>query len=318
MSERSAGRSGPVIPKRLAVVGVTASGKSAVALEIARQRPDIELVSVDSMQVYRGMDIGTAKPTPAERQAVPHHLLDVVDPGQEFSVARFQAEVARVVAEIEGRGRRAVLVGGTGLYLRAVVDDLDVPGQWPDVRAALDADEDTVALHSRLAALDPVAAARMEPTNRRRVVRALEVTVGSGRPFSSFGPGLDAYPPATTFQAGLAVPREVLSTRIEQRFRAMVDAGLADEVARLQRDHPEGFSRTAAQALGYAEMAAHLDGSLTLEDAVTAAVRRTRALAVRQERWFRRDPRIRWYDGTANAVALAAAVLGDWEAACRC
>lgn len=300
--------------RRLAIVGPTASGKSAVALEIARQRGDVELVSVDSMQVYRGMDIGTAKPSPAERAEVPHHLIDIADPGEDFSVARFQREMQAAVAGIEQRGRVPVFVGGTGLYLRSVTDDLEIPGQWPDVRAELEAEPDTAALHGRLFALDPVAAGRMEPTNRRRVVRALEVTLGSGRPFSSFGPGLDTYPPSPVFQAGLALDRDELARRVEGRFRAMVDAGLLDEVRALQKQHPDGFSRTAAQALGYAEAAAHLRGELTLDEAVATAVQRTRTFAVRQERWFRRDPRIRWYDATGKPVAVAAQVLGDWQA----
>ncbi|HEX8804575.1 MAG TPA: tRNA (adenosine(37)-N6)-dimethylallyltransferase MiaA, partial [Acidimicrobiales bacterium] len=170
-----------------ALVGTTASGKSALALAVARRRPDVELVSVDSMQVYRGMDVGTAKPTPAERAEVPHHMIDVADPWDDFTVTRFQAGVRAALAGVDARGHRALLVGGTGLYLRAVVDDLDIPGRFPAARAELEAEPDTPALHRRLAGLDPVAAGRMEPTNRRRVVRALEVTLGSGRPFSSYG-----------------------------------------------------------------------------------------------------------------------------------
>jgi tRNA dimethylallyltransferase len=153
--------------RHAALVGTTASGKSALALELARRDPTIELVSVDSMQVYRGMDIGTAKPTPAERAEVPHHLLDVADPDEEFTVARFQCLVRDAIADIEARGRRALLVGGTGLYLRAVIDDLDIPGRYPDVRAEIEAEPDTEALHRRLAELDPRAATRMEPGNRR-------------------------------------------------------------------------------------------------------------------------------------------------------
>ena len=303
-------------PHRLAVVGATASGKSALAMEIARARGDVELVSVDSMQVYRGMDIGTAKPIPAEQAEVRHHLIDLVDPGENFSLAQFQQAARAALADIEGRGRTAVLVGGTALYLRAVTDDLEIPGQWPDVRADLDAEDDTAALHHRLTELDPIAASKMEATNRRRIVRALEVTVGSGRPFSSFGPGLETYPPSTTAQIGLTLARDELGRRLERRFRAMVDAGLLDEVRELHRRHPDGFSRTAAQALGYAEITAHLAGDLTLDEAVAVAVQRTRTFAVRQERWFRRDPRIRWYDATRNPVALAEQVLGDWQAAC--
>jgi tRNA dimethylallyltransferase len=197
--------------RHLALVGTTASGKSTLALEAARSLGGIEIVAVDSMQVYRGMDIGTAKPSPAERAEVPHHLLDVADPSEDFSVARFQAAARAVLVEIESRGNRALLVGGTGLYLQAVVDGLRLPGEWPDVRAELEAEAATPAgvgaLHGRLAVADPPAAARIEPSNARRVVRALEVTLGSGQPFSSFGPGLDAYPPTTFRLAGVWLPR---------------------------------------------------------------------------------------------------------------
>ena len=275
----------------VALVGATASGKSAVALEVARALGDVEIVSVDSMQVYRGLDIGTAKPTPAERTAVPHHLLDLVDVEDEFSVAEFQRAASRALADIASRGRRALLVGGTGLYLRAVIDDLELPGQYPEARAALAAEPDTAALHARLAALDPAAAARTTPSNRRRVERALEVTIGSGRPFSTFGPGLDAYPPIATVQVGVEVTLEELDRRIEARVADMLAAGLVAEVTALEG---RALSRTAAAALGYAEVLAHLAGACTLEEAAAEIVRRTRRLARRQLRWFRRDPRISW------------------------
>ncbi|MBW3557738.1 MAG: tRNA (adenosine(37)-N6)-dimethylallyltransferase MiaA [Actinobacteria bacterium] len=301
----------------LVVLGPTASGKSAVASAVARSRSDVELVSVDSMQVYRGMDIGTAKPTAQERAALPHHLLDVAEPSEDFSVVRFQAAVSAALVAIAERGHRAVLVGGTGLYLRAVIDELRIPGQWPQVRAALEAEPDTAQLHRRLTQVDPVAAARMEPTNRRRVVRALEVSLGSGRPFSSFGPGLETYPPTRFHLVGLRVPREVLARRIAARFETMAAAGLVEEVRRLVRDHPGGLSRTARQAVGYRELLAHVEEGVPLEVCMDQAVRRTVQLARRQEVWFRRDPRIAWYDATGNPVAVAAAVLGDWEQRCR-
>ncbi len=299
------------------VLGPTASGKSAVAMAIGRSRPDVELVSVDSMQVYRGMDIGTAKPSAAEQAEVPHHLLDLAEPDEDFSVARFQEAVVAALATIEGTGHLPVLVGGTGLYLRAVIDELHIPGQWPEVRVALDAEGDTAQLHRRLAELDPVAATRMEPTNRRRVVRALEVSLGSGRPFSSFGPGLEAYPATRFHLAGLRVPREVLARRIEERFDRMVEAGLVEEVRRLVRDHPAGLSRTARQALGYRELLAHVEHRVPLAACIDHAVQRTLRFARRQEAWFRRDPRITWYDAAGNPVALAVVVLGDWEQQCR-
>ena len=301
--------------RHLAIVGPTASGKSALALEVARRLPDVELVSVDSMQVYRGMDIGTAKPTADEQAEVRHHLLDLAEPSEDFSVTRFQAAAEAAVADIESRGRRALFVGGTGLYLRAVVDRLDVPGQFPAVRAELDADPDTMALHRRLAELDPVAAGRMEPTNRRRVVRALEVTLGSGRPFSSFGPGLEAHPPSRVRMAGVWLPRAVIAARIATRVNEMVEAGLVEEVRRLAA-RPHGLSRTARQALGYREVLKHVEDGVPLPDILDETVRRTRAFARRQRVWFRRDPRITWFGTAEKPVAVLPALLREW-AECR-
>ena len=280
---------------RLALVGCTASGKSSVALAVAAALGDLELVTVDSMQVYRGMDLGTAKPTPAEQRAVPHHLLDLVDPADEFTVSEFQAAARAAIADIEARGRRPLLVGGTGLYLRAVVDDLVIPGQFPAVRTELEAEPDTAALHRRLHVLDPPAASRMEPSNRRRVVRALEVTLGSGRPFSSFGPGLDAYPVTAYDLVGLERPVEVLNERVAARYRDQVAAGFVDEVRALAAA-PGGLGRTASQALGYAELLAVVRGELDLDEALELATVRTRRFARRQRSWFRRDPRITWFD----------------------
>lgn len=295
----------------VALVGPTASGKSALALAVARAKPGVEIVSVDSMQVYRGMDIGTAKPTPAERDEVRHHVIDVADPADDFSVARFQQEVAAALDDIAGRGGRALLVGGTGLYLRAVVDGFTVPGRYPEVAATLAAETDTAALYGRLATADPAAAARMEATNRRRIIRALEVTLGSGRPFSSFGPGLHAYPATAIRMIGVWPPRSVTAARIEARFDAMLDAGLVAEVAALAA-RPAGLSRTARQALGCREILAHLEDGLDLAEARAVAVRRTREFARRQRVWFRRDPRIAWLAAGANVVELAPALLGDW------
>ena len=282
------------------LVGATASGKSAVALALARRAPEWELVSVDSMQVYRGMDVGTAKPSAAERAEVPHHLIDLLDPWDDASVAWFQQEAKAAIADVESRGRRALLVGGTALYVHAVVDDLDIPGRFPDVRAELDADPDTAALHARLEALDPVAAARMDPGNRRRVVRALEVTVGAGRPFSSYGPGLDAHPATAFAMVGIRREADDLRARIAARFAEQVDHGFLDEVRRLHDDR-RGLSRTARQALGYKELLDHLDGRSALDDALGLAVRRTNRFARRQGAWFRRDPRISWLDAAASS-----------------
>jgi tRNA dimethylallyltransferase len=304
----------PPAPRHLALVGTTASGKSALALAAARARPGIELVSVDSMQVYRGMDIGTAKPTPAERAEIPHHLLDLAGPDEEFTVARFQRAAREALAGIEARGNRALLVGGTGLYLRAVVDGLDIPGRWPELRARLEEEAAAVGpepLHARLAALDPVAAGRMEPSNTRRVVRALEVTLGSGRPFSSFGPGLEAHPADTcrSFRlVGVALPSDVVAERIARRFRDQLAAGLLDEVRALAA-RPEGLSRTARQALGYKELLAHLAGELDLDEAAELAIRRTRRFARRQRAWFRRDPRITWLHAERDPAEVLNSLL---------
>ncbi|CAN5120280.1 tRNA (adenosine(37)-N6)-dimethylallyltransferase MiaA [soil metagenome] len=298
--------------RHLALVGATASGKSALALELARHNSDLELVNVDAMQVYRGMDIGTAKPTPAQQAEVAHHLIDVADPAEDFSVAQFQAAFDRALTDIEARGRRALLVGGTGLYVRAVVDNLTLPGRYPEARAAVEAESDTAALHRRLDELDPVAAARMEPSNRRRLVRALEVTLGSGRPFSSFGPGLEAYPPSPIAQVGLRLAPELLDARIAARLQIMLDAGFLDEVRRLA-SWPAGLSRTARQALGYRELLAHVEDGIPLDDAVAETLRRTRRFARRQLRWFRRDPRITWHDAGDNSLALAPRLLGYWQ-----
>ena len=273
-------------------------------MALARRRPDIEIVSIDSMQVYRGMDIGTAKPSLAEQAEVPHHLIDLVDPDEDFSVSRFVEAADAVLADLERRGRRGLLVGGTGLYLQAVVDDFEIPGRYPEVRAELDDEPDTGALHARLTALDPVAAARMEPTNRRRVVRALEVTLGAGRPFSSFGPGLDAYPPLPFPVVGLRLPRTVLDTRIAQRYADQLADGFVGEVERLVA-RPAALSRTARQALGYAEILDHLENGSPLEEVMARAVTRTRRFARRQQRWFGRDPRIAWVDLGADAADTA-------------
>ncbi len=299
----------------VAVVGTTASGKSALAMALAAARPGAEIVSVDSMAVYRDMDIATAKPAPADRAAVAHHMVDVADPAEEYGVARYQREALAVLAEVERRGRRAILVGGTGLYLRALLDDLDLPGRWPDVAAAVERDAagpgGLAALHRRLGALDPVAAARIEPGNRRRLVRALEVTIGSGRPFSSFGPGLERYPPCPVVQVGIPFDRPVVDRRIGERLARWMDAGLLQEVRRLAR-RPRGLSRTARQALAYRELLAHVEQGVGLAEALAEADRRTRALARRQWSWFRRDPRVRWLDPSGDLVEQA---LAAWDAA---
>ncbi|HVA74338.1 MAG TPA: tRNA (adenosine(37)-N6)-dimethylallyltransferase MiaA [Acidimicrobiales bacterium] len=302
-------------PRHLALVGCTASGKSAIAVELARRLGDIEIVTVDSMQVYRGMDIGTAKPTPQERSEIPHHLIDIGDPSEDWNVTRWAAIARRTVDEIERRGHRVLLVGGTGLYFQALVDGFSPPGRFPEIRKELEEDQDTSALHSRLRELDPLAASRMEPTNRRRVIRALEVTIGSGRSFSSYGPGVAHFPSAPRWRiAGVWLPRPVLARRIDERLDAMMQGGFLDEVRRLVAATVEsGLSRTARQALGYRELLGHLQDGIPLEQAVDEAKRRTRAFARRQRVWWRRDPRIAWFGAPDNPFAVTAALLGQWK-----
>ena len=299
---------------RVALIGATASGKSSLAHTFASRHDDVEIVSVDSMQVYRGMDIGTASPSREERAAVPHHLIDVCDPSEEFTVARFRDLLDEALLGIGRRGHRALLVGGTGLYHRCAVDGLELAGGNDAVRARLEGEASELGveeLHRRLASLDPVAADRMEPTNLRRVVRALEVIEVTGRPFSSFGDGLDRYPPTPVAQIGLRWERAALAERIEARVHAMIDSGFVDEVIALLDASP---SRTAMQALGYAEIAAHLRGECSLDEAIDATVLHTRQFAVRQERWFRRDPRIRWVDITVDPILEAMDVLEEvWD-----
>ncbi|MEM9712651.1 MAG: tRNA (adenosine(37)-N6)-dimethylallyltransferase MiaA [Actinomycetota bacterium] len=270
--------------RHLVLVGPTASGKSSLALDVA-ERHGLEIVSMDSMQVYRGMDIGTAKPTEDEQRRVRHHLLDVVDPDDEWTVADHQR---RVLDLLDGASRPLLLVGGTGLYVRAVIDRFEIPGEYPEVVAELDRQPDTRSLHARLTGLDPVAATRIEPGNRRRIVRALEVTIGSGRPFSEHGGRFDEHPPRPDLELVLlAPPRPVIDRRIAERYAVQMERGFLDEVRRLL----PSLGRTAGQALGYRELAAHLRGEATLEDSLDEAIRRTRRFARRQERWFRRDPR---------------------------
>ncbi len=268
------------------------------------------------MQVYRGMDIGTASPSAAERAEVPHHVLDVVDPHEEYSVAEFRSAAAAAIDDIEERGGAAIVVGGTGLYIQALVDGLELPGRFPEVAAALEREPDDAILLERLRDADAVAAARIEPGNRRRIVRALEVTIGSGRPFSSFGPGLDAYPSTPYVMTGIRIDRDLLARRIEQRYREQMDAGFLDEVRSVVAS-PEGVSRTASQALGYRELAEHLSGARDLESSLQLAIDRTRQFGVRQIRWFRRDPRIEWFDHDGDPGDVVDALDAHWRSSGR-
>jgi tRNA dimethylallyltransferase len=286
-----------VKPSPVALVGTTASGKSGVAMDVARTRGDVTILCVDSMCVYRHLNIGTAKPSVNDQREVPHGLLDLVEPEEEFSVAQFQGFARAAIATAQDQERIPLLVGGTGLYHRAVIDDLELPGLFPEVSATLWEEVETLGtevLFERLEAVDPLAATRMEPTNARRIIRALEVTIGSGRPFSTFGPGLEAYPATGIRQLGIAFDREAVDQAIAHRVEAMLAEGFVEEVrALLQREQP--LARTAAKATGYAQMAKYLGGECTLEEAKEDLKLATRQLARRQWAWFRRDPRIEWH-----------------------
>jgi tRNA dimethylallyltransferase len=291
--------------QRLALVGPTASGKTEASVELAR-RLDAEIVVVDSMSVYRGMDVGTAKPSPEQRAAVPHHLLDVADPAEPFSVAQFQDLARAALREALEHARSALLVGGSGLYYRAVVDELIFPGTDPALRRMLQAEAQAVgppALHARLVEFDPSAAAKIEPSNVRRTVRALEVAALTGRPFSSFAGAWDRYSPGRVRAAGVTLPPPVLEARIEARVSRMLEGGLIEEVRSLLENGAGPFL-TASQAIGYLEVVEHLRGRLTVDEVVTRTVRRTKDLARRQMAWFRRDPRIRWFEADDGALAV--------------
>jgi tRNA dimethylallyltransferase len=280
-------------PTVVAVVGPTASGKSdlAVALAVALGG---EVVNADSMQLYRGMDVGTAKLTVDERRGVPHHVLDIWDVTQTASVADYQERARQAVDELRAAGRTPVLVGGSGLYVRAVLDDLEFPGTDVDVRARLEAELAAIGsgeLHRRLAAVDAASAAAIHPSNGRRIVRALEVIEITGTPFTATLPEQrDVYP---SVQIGLDVPRPDLDARIDERVRRMWAAGLIDEVRQLaERGLRDGV--TASRALGYAQVLRLLDGDLTEAEALEDTQRTTRRFARRQHTWFVRDPRIHW------------------------
>jgi tRNA dimethylallyltransferase len=293
-------------PPVVAVVGPTATGKTALAVALAH-RLGGEVVNADSMQLYRGMDIGTAKPTAAEREGVPHHLLDLWPVREPASVAEYRQRARAEVDRLRTAGVVPLLVGGSGLYVRAVLDELDFPGTDAAIRSRLTAELDVAgpaALHDRLAALDPAAAAAILPSNGRRLVRALEVIELTGRPFTARLPEPKAHYPAVTI--GLDRAAEELDGRVARRVEAMWGAGFVDEVAALAT---EGLREgpTASRALGYAQVLQQFDGVLTAEEARERTVTTTRRFVRRQRSWFRRDPATSWFD--AGRSDLADAVL---------
>jgi tRNA dimethylallyltransferase len=278
----------------IGIFGPTASGKSALAMRVA-ERLGGEIVSADSRQVYRTMDIGTAKPSIRERERVRHHLIDVADPGERYDVLRYQREARAALAEIRARGRAALVVGGTGLYVRALLDGLDLASlpHDPSLRMRLEAD-DPATLHDRLRAVDPDAAARVDPRNRRRLVRYLEVATIVGGPVSRMrGVSIPA------LRIGLRPPREILVAAIERRVREMVDAGVLEETrALVARGIDPRLPSMSAH--GYVHWAAHLRGEVDLETAIALTARDVRAYSRRQMTWFRRDAAIRWFDPTVT------------------
>jgi tRNA dimethylallyltransferase len=289
----------------IAIVGPTATGKSDLAVDLALAL-DGEVVNADSMQLYRSMDIGTAKLTAAERRGIPHHLLDVWDVTKTASVAEYQDLSTAAIADIESRGKVPVLVGGSGLYVRAALGDLDFPGTDEEIRARLEAElaaGGTAPLYDRLVREDPVAAAAILPSNGRRIVRALEVIEMSGRPFSATMPGYDAGRPA--LQIGLQIDRAELDRRIEARVDRMWSSGFEAEVRNLGTLAGLRDGKTAARALGYQQVLRYLDGDRSLEQAREETVRATRRFARRQESWFRRDPRVSWLAVGADLTARA-------------
>ena len=292
----------------LVIVGSTASGKSSLAIELARRRSNVEIISIDSMAIYRGMDIGTATPTVAEQEEIPHHLINIVDPSDEFALPLFQSAVEKALEEITNRGNRAVLVGGTGLHVRAVVDRLQVPPRFLSIRDEIELIPETAFLYRRLNDLDPLASEKIEPGNRRRIVRALEVTLGTGRPFSSFGPGLDVYPPSPFTEIGIRMPRDLNDLRIAERYKRQIEDGFVEEVKNLVSDGRE-LSKTASQALGYKQIISYIEGENTLEEAIESAIASTRRFARRQEKWFRRDPRIQWMEMQKDPLELLEEVI---------
>ncbi|MBP0459147.1 tRNA (adenosine(37)-N6)-dimethylallyltransferase MiaA [Streptomyces montanisoli] len=288
-------------PRVIAVVGPTAAGKSDLGVHLARELGG-EVVNADSMQLYRGMDIGTAKLTEGERGGVPHHLLDIWDVTEAASVAEYQRLARAEIDRLRAAGRVPVLVGGSGLYVRGVIDALDFPGTDPQVRARLESEltmRGSGALHARLAAADPAAARAILPSNGRRVVRALEVIEITGRPFTANLPGHEAV--YDTVQIGVDVERPELDARIALRVDRMWEAGLVDEVRALEaRGLRDG--RTASRALGYQQVLAALAGTCTQDEARAETVRATKRFARRQDSWFRRDPRVHWLAGGEGAV----------------
>jgi len=297
--------------KLIVICGATATGKSDLAVSVA-QKIDAEIINADSMQLYQGMDIGTAKLTLEERRGIPHHLLDVLEVTEDANVAWYQAQARTKIAEIQSRGKSVVVVGGTGLYIKAILDELNFPDTNPAIRESLENEADELGasiLFERLAKLDPAAALAIDRANTRRIIRALEVIEITGKPFTANLPRTDSelYPEARQF--GLVMDREALAERISARVDRMFEAGLVEEVDRcIQAGITK--ARTAQLALGYAQVIAMRRGDLTLEQAIEETKRATRQYARRQETWFSRDARIKWISPIQPRLELILQELG--------
>jgi tRNA dimethylallyltransferase len=281
--------------KLVVIAGATATGKSSLSVELA-QAIDAEIINADSMQVYRGMDIGTAKISVEERQGIPHHMLDVLDVNQDSTVAWYQSGAREVIDEIHSRGKSVVMVGGTGLYIKSVIDELNFPDTDPMVRHTLNKEAEALgidAMFARLEKLDPAAAIAIDRANLRRIIRALEVIEITGKPFTANLPREESirFPDARQF--GLVMDRDLLSTRIDERVNTMFEKGFVEEVQKLM---PAGLleGRTAQRALGYSQIVSYLQGEVSLDAAIEETKRATRQYARRQETWFSRDARIKW------------------------
>jgi tRNA dimethylallyltransferase len=314
------------MPPLLVLVGPTAVGKSAIAVELALTLNG-EVVTADSMQVYRGMNIATAKPTLTEQRGIPHHMIDVVDPGEPFNVARYRSMARQVISEVHERGNLPILSGGTGLYVKAVLGDFlfPDPGANLSLRAEIDVFVEkagAAALHSKLASVDPETAARLHPNDVRRVGRAIEVWKQTGKTLSAhMAAQADKREcPYRTVKVGLTCPRDLLNERINQRVLDQIEAGLLEETRQLMNAGLFADERSvAAQAIGYKEMRQHLLGELSLPEAIESLQQTTRRYAKRQFTWFRRDPEIEWFDITTFANSTqAAAAIADFTRAHLC
>lgn len=318
----SATLAGPSGRRVVSIVGPTASGKTSLGIALAKalEQADgtpCEIVNADAYQMYRGMDIGTAKPTAAERAQVPHHLLDCMDPQDTMSVALFQQMVRQCIGQLQDRGVRPILVGGSGLYARAAIDDISFPPTDPQVRERLERQADEIggqAMFDELQRRDPEAAEHMDPHNTRRTVRALEVIELTGRPYSSMLPRYRYVIPSV--QIGLDMPREQLDERIDARTQQMRDEGFVDEVVRMR----PRLGPTAARALGYQQIADYLDGLMSEDEAFADIAQHTKRLARKQMGWFGRDPRIHWLTAASEGLVERAVQIvyhadaGDYDA----